>query len=426
MMDAVHDLAATQQEARVSRTMTALMFFALMGSVMYQAVLCLVSTKLHPVTPALFAATELVIFAACIPLAMRRIPPGVVLVVAVIAANQCVLALMRGQVDFKAVRDIAIPILFLWAGMNFSNVRSADRMIAMIVAVVIAVGLFELLFLDTFTEYFNIYAYYVNLGRLTESADFVNESRLQLNGVRPDEIGRTILPMVFGSHRVSSVFLEPVSLGNFAVIIAAWGLSKGRDEARTGTLFFIAACVLIAMADSRYGLVAVALLVVMRFMLAGVEHALAYTFPFIALAGNLAIGALMPEASGDNFMGRLAWSGKALLDFSAGLVAGWEQPMNTFGDMGYAYVISRFGLLACLFVWFCFCFLRMADERGVRYRAYLSLYLSLILCVSGQSLFALKTAGITWFLLGCCMAREGVGAFARQPRRPDGLAFGAH
>jgi putative polymerase len=342
------------------------------------------------------------------------------------AANMCLLALLRGGPDLKAVRDLAIPILFLWAGMNAGSMRYADRILGWMVAIVVAVGIFEWLFLDLYTEYFNVYSYYVSLGRLTESTEYVNESRLQLNGMRPDEIGRTILPMIFGSHRVSSVFLEPVSLGNFSVIVAAWGLSKGHDERRTGWLFFAAACLLIAMADSRYGLVTVGLLLALRFMVRGPEHAIAFAFPFLAIALNVCGALFLPDASGDNFLGRLVWAGKSLLEFSAGLTVGWEAPTNFYGDMGYAYVISRFGILLCLLLWFCFCFIKMADERGLRYRAYLSLYLSLILCVSGQSLFALKTAGLIWFLLGCCMARNEARPQPQPMPFPYGRAWQAH
>ena len=42
----------------------------------------------------------------------------------------------------------------------------------------------------------------------------------------------------------------------------------------------------------------------------------------------------------------------------------------------------------------------MQDSRGERFRVYIALYITLILCVSGTSFFALKTAGILWFLVG--------------------------
>jgi putative polymerase len=36
--------------------------------------------------------------------------------------------------------------------------------------------------------------------------------------------------------------------------------------------------------------------------------------------------------------------------------------------------------------------------------------MSMILCVSGTSLFALKTAGVLWFLVGCFAARPAAAA----------------
>lgn len=55
----------------------------------------------------------------------------------------------------------------------------------------------------------------------------------------------------------------------------------------------------------------------------------------------------------------------------------------------------------------------MKDVRGDRFRAFTTLYMSLILCVSGTSLFALKTAGILWFLVGCFAAS------AREKEMPN-------
>ncbi|WP_236905360.1 hypothetical protein [Collimonas arenae] len=72
------------------------------------------------------------------------------------------------------------------------------------------------------------------------------------------------MPSLIGNHRISSIFLEPVSLGNFAVIIAAWGLSKRRDEIKEMVFFLLAAAIMITLSDSRYGMITVAALVVMR------------------------------------------------------------------------------------------------------------------------------------------------------------------
>jgi putative polymerase len=70
--------------------------------------------------------------------------------------------------------------------------------------------------------------------------------------------------------------------------------------------------------------------------------------------------------------------------------------------MGYAYLLSRWGVLLCIALWVALWMVKMPDERGVRFRAYAALYISLILTVSGTSFFALKTAGLLWFLMGSC------------------------
>jgi putative polymerase len=63
--------------------------------------------------------------------------------------------------------------------------------------------------------------------------------------------------------------------------------------------------------------------------------------------------------------------------------------------------------------------LKMEDERGNRFRIYITLYISLILCVSGTSLFALKTAGILWFLVGCAAGKAADPAPAGAAARPS-------
>jgi putative polymerase len=80
-------------------------------------------------------------------------------------------------------------------------------------------------------------------------------------------------------------------------------------------------------------------------------------------------------------------------------VQGFNLP---YGDMGYAYLLSRWGVLLCIALWGALWMVKMPDERGVRFRAYAALYISLILTVSGTSFFALKTAGLLWFLVGSC------------------------
>ena len=371
----------------------------MIAAVTYQAVLCLLNTLGIRTSAALVGVSEALILMACVPFLIRRLSTGAIILGLLAGAYVCLASLVSGQLNVKALRDLIIPICFLWLGWNLGRPELVDHLLKCIIAIVLFMGFFELWFLDTYTRFFDIFGYYVSTGNLQPITEYERESRLQLNGIRPEGIGRTLLPGLLGSHRVSSVFLEPVSLGNFATMIAAWGLSRDNQEWRNSIFFVVSAIILMVLSDSRFALLLVPLMLAMRFLLHGKGYYLALLAPFAAILMLLVVGNFVTDKIGDTFLGRLAISGWALLDFDIYTLFGLAPPAN-FGDMGYAYALSRFGLPLCLLLWFCFWLLPMPDERGVRFRAFVAVYVALILSVSGTSLFAFKTAALLWFMAG--------------------------
>ena len=389
----------------------------LVATVTYQAILCMIDTQTHWVSRSLVGLAEVFILAACIPILTRRLLVGVLILAAFLGANLCLLSLFTDQVNVKAFRDLLIPLCYFWLGCNLGKPDLADRALTVAIAVVLGFGFLELLFLDAYTTVFDIFSYYVNIGNLQPITEYVRESRLQLNGIRPEGIGRTLLPSLLGSHRVSSVFLEPVSLGNFAAICAAWGLSRDKADTNKMAFFVAAAIVLMVLSDSRFALMSVSIMIGMRLLLVGKANNLAVFAPFAAVGLLLTLGYGTHERGDDNFHDRLALSGRSLLDFDLPMLLG-NAPGEHFADQGYAYVISTFGLPLCLALWFSFWLLKMPNESSQRFRAFASVYIALILCVSGYSLFALKSAGILWFLVGTSL---------KAPALPDdSLALPPH
>ncbi len=373
----------------------------LLAAAGYQALLCLMNTFGIRTSVAVVGLTEALILTACLPILMRRLLPGVLVIALLSGAYFCVSALISGQLNVKTFRDLAIPLCFFWLGCNLGRPELVDRALVYLIAMVISIGLFELLMLDTYTRFFDIFSYYVSTGNLAPITDYVRESRLQLNGTRPEGIGRTLLPGLLGNHRVSSVFLEPVSLGNFATIVAAWGFSRDKRGWQTGAFFVGAAIVMIILCDSRFALLLIPLMFATRLLLRGNALNLALLAPFVAIGLVLFMGATA-ETHGDNLVGRLAVSGSSLLDFDVGLLFALKVPPY-FGDMGYAYVLAGFGLPLTLLLWFSLWLLPLPDARAQRFRALISLYMALILGVSGTSLFAFKTSALLWCLLGCML-----------------------
>src|SRR5471032_2078848 len=340
-----------------------LLLAILIAATVYQAVLCFVHTHFFKASTALVAFSELCIYVAC-------------------------------------------GVLFYFLGRNFGHEKFADRLLKIIIYIVLAVGFFELLFVDVYSKLFNVYSYYLAQGNITTSTNWAEGSTLALNGIRPAGIGRTILPFLLGNHRVSSIFLEPVSFGNFAVIVAAWGLSKDREQWRDMVFFLAAAAIMITLADSRYGLVTVALMVLVRLLISGRGNRMVMVLPFICAVILILFGLYYDGRYSDNIPGRLYSSGITMVRFGTAEIFGLAGYNINFGDMGYSIVLTRFGLFGCAVLWIGLWMIKMRDERGERFRTYIVIYMSLILCISGTSLFALKSAGVLWFLLGCYAVRD--------------------
>jgi putative polymerase len=73
-------------------------------------------------------------------------------------------------------------------------------------------------------------------------------------------------------------------------------------------------------------------------------------------------------------------------------------------DAGYAYAITSLGLPFCIVLWSAFVMLPTPTAHAQRYKFLLGIYACALLCVSGTSLFALKTAALAWFAMGAMVA----------------------
>lgn len=194
-------------------------------------------------------------------------------------------------------------------------------------------------------------------------------------------------------------------MGNFATICAAWGLSKDKSEWRSMVFFLAAAFAMMVLSDSRFSLVTVNLIIAVRLFLHGRGLYLAFLGPFLIVASVLLLGYGLPATlTADNFHGRLALTGSTLLAMDFSQVMGMAYKSSVFyGDQGYAHIFFIFGLPLCLMLWVAFWLLPIPDESGLRFRAFIAIYMTLILSISGTSMLALKSAGILWFLVGCSM-----------------------
>ena len=148
-----------------------------------------------------------------------------------------------GNVDAKYFRDIFLIITFILLGMT-SNERRAIQMMVVLQAFVVAGILLEAVCLPCYNDLFAVKDFYINTRGLGEE-EFTNlSSDLYVSATRPEA---RFLPF-FDLHRMSSVFLEPVSLGNFmtatvAFTAAFWNRLGGKLK-----MFFFASMILMLLA----------------------------------------------------------------------------------------------------------------------------------------------------------------------------------
>lgn len=306
----------------------------------------------------------------------------------------------------KSIRDaIDIPI-FIALGIVYSR-GNIVRLFFCIQCVVLLGLLVELLFVDVYSSVFNVLSYYVNTRDFTLQ-DFWNEgSTLFISATRP---GDRFLLSFLGIHRASSVFLEPVSLGNYSILAAVFTLSFWRQMSRSMKIFFIATTLVILVgSDGRLAAITCAVLVLgsVIFQLLPRYSNVLY-LPGALLLSGVIVTWFELQNSGDDFAGRLAGSIDLLanLDITTLLGLDAEQSRRAF-DSGISYFLITQSVFGLVVVWLFVCLVpRYYNRASTVFVHSICIYISCNLLVS-YSLFSIKTAALMWFMYGYLLPEFG-------------------
>jgi putative polymerase len=375
----------------------------------FNMALCFVNTHLLAINETHVIAAEVIIIGLAAALSYRLVTLQASVFAAVLLAYFCTLWLVNGAVHPKVVRDFLIPLVFTLCGAAWANSRAADRLIYALILLVLSVALFEWFWLDQFLRVFDVIGYFLAKGG-ADASEVWSGTNLAVNGVRPDDQGRTLFP-VLGLHRVSSIFLKPTSIGTFSAIAFAWLLVRFRVAPLKNLIFLALVAVVIVMGDSRFAAAACLVLIIAR-LLPLLPRTLVWLLPFVFVAGLVGFAAMLSFQESDlGFQGRLVWSGRTIDGLDVGEWFGmghrWGESTLFNIDSGYAYAIYALGLPGLVLLWAAFSLVPDYTVDGARYRQLLALYLLLELCI-GEGVFSIKTAALAWFLLGAVRNRETV------------------
>jgi putative polymerase len=379
------------------------------GALIFNFVLCFVNRNIFGISQALVMGSEMGLLGAALLLVAKNNTPLYVILAGYLSFA-LFLSSLQGVVDMKAIRDILIPIIFVFLGRRFGSPKAGDRLVSLCLWTVLIFGACEFLFLPYYVKVFDIEAYYIARGTIEAAAADTTGTGLFASGIRPE--GRSLFPFL-GPHRASSIFLEPVSVGNFGAIVFSWTVLRNLDHFKTMAIKLLPAIAVFILADARFGLM-VSLTSFAIYPLAKHVGRLPLLFaPFCALFLLATIGFLNPDAPWDNGIGgRILVAGQMLstLDF-------WEVmafvPVTRFvSDSGYTYTLAKFGLLGCVGLWSLFVLRPVENEDAWRYRLFTGVYIIALLVIS-NSMYSIKTGALLWYLLG---SLESPAATARDYR----------
>ncbi|MCG6203123.1 surface polysaccharide polymerase [Rhodopseudomonas sp. HC1] len=362
----------------------------------FNLVLSFVNASISHVSSGAVIAVELLLIGAATLMILNRSESFLIVSIAV-SAWLIFEMLIRYQYDPKAFRDAFIPIIFFYLGRSYASPASADRLVTIAILIVVAGALFEWMFLDVFLKYVDVIGYYVARGSVDASAS-TGAPGLFISGLRFE--GRTLLPFL-GEHRVSSVFLEPVSLGNFGAIAFAWTLLRDRRNPVALIAKTIGIAVILILGDARFGFYLCGVVLLTYLIAPIVRPAMAFALPFLVVIGLLWYAGAMVGVAWDNTTtGRFLLSGQLLSTLDLGQALGLKITTIDFDDSGYSYMLSRFGVVGAASLWALYVFGSPAETmESWRFKLFVCVYLVLLLSISTSSV-TIKTGALLWFLAG--------------------------
>ena len=417
---AIGRLPATAGEADL---ISRLAPFIAAGALFFNALLAAVNANVMALGSSHVMLAEIALAGTALTLALRSWRPHMFPWFALIyflAVLFFVGIVINQDINLKYLRDaIIFPIYVLlgmvWAGQRFVPVLVGIQVVVFVVFVV------EALSPAAYAQIFNVTEYYINTrGFDPERFQYTTEGFF-ISAFRP---GERFIPGFDWLHRTSSVFLEPVSLGNYIVIVTILILAFWR-ELGTGVraLMVATTALLLIGSDSRLATVICLIIIAGSPVFVRLPKYLHVLYLPLAIAGAVfVIEAFQFRPGLDDFPGRIAGGIEALFNLDFAELMGHAQHADRYVDAGLAYLVVTQSVLGAVAIW-----LLMGlgfGETTPRERIFIhgvTMYFALSLTVS-YSVFSIKTAALMWFAYGYLIASRyrataGSGASVMSGRR---------
>ncbi|CAN7419310.1 hypothetical protein LJR219_002684 [Phenylobacterium sp. LjRoot219] len=377
----------------------------LAATVLFNPALAVVNANVAGLSGGIVAAIQagLVATAFAVGLAnAERAPVRWLILAAALVASNIALGLARDAFNPKYLGDVLTIPAFLCLGARLRR-QELVRLLVGLQVLIAVVGVWELLAPEAYAFVLDPRSYYINTRGFADE-NFWAGGSLFVSAVRGE--GRFLLPWT-GFHRGSSIFLEPVSLGNWTTMATVLLAAFWRDMRPVSRLVLIV-CNLISLCvcDGRLALVTNLILIAALPLLRLAPSRLAALAP---VAFGLSVLMLAQfgflDSGSDDFAGRLRYSLGVLQQTTLAGVLGLE-PVE-WVDAGYSYLIQTQSALVALGLWLVLMLSDFGEDAAGR-RLKFGAAIAITLCLSVSfSIFSVKVSGLLWAAFGCLWSRSG-------------------
>ncbi|MCX2724233.1 UDP-phosphate alpha N-acetylglucosaminyltransferase [Roseibium salinum] len=390
-------------------------YAVVLGTLTFNLALAFANTNAFRISESHVILGEMILLSTAMLLVLSR-NAVFYLIVAMYLSYMAFILALRPELDLKAIRDFLIPIVFYFIGRRFRRIEDADRLIWISTTLVLTIGFFEFFFLDIYAQLVNIFDYYVARGTLAADDNFVEGSNLFISSTR---IGGRNFFGFLGDLRASSVFLEPVTMGNFGAFLCLWALF--RSGMRHRALIFVAAFVAIVLPDARFGMFVCVALFAAAALGMIIPRIIWWSLPLLTAFALAIYGAWTAQLLWeDNLLGRILHASLLLQEITWEAFWGVRPDAPFLADNGFAYSIAQIGFIGLVGLWTLFVFAPYKNKRALQFKALAITYISLLMIVS-NSFYSIKLAALFWIAAGAADAmaanrRSAVNPAAGQSR----------
>ncbi|WP_268799389.1 hypothetical protein [Pseudomonas huanghezhanensis] len=379
------------------RRVVGLTFFA----VAYNAILSFVNAHAAGLNFGVVALTEIMVIGAGLFLILRgglsKGDKNVIYLVCLFVVLGLLVSMINQRVFVDALRNALIVSIFVCLGRRASRETIIAAFLCCSI-LVLAVLILEVSSVSKYAALLKPASYFINTRGMAEFK--YNDTGLFNNALGFK--GRFSYG-IFDGPRTSSIFLEQVSLANYAAVTGVFLVSLWKFIGQKARVIHVGVVLLIIVSNNtRMTSILTLLSLVGYFLYPRVpKYSNAFLAPII-MAIAVMIYLAFPLNHTDTFVGRTSKTGDFLFNMSLGEYFG-----NNIGgtsrllDSGYPYLISTATVIGFIAYWLFVCFIVPQNTLERRRCANaLSLYIFMNLLVSGTAIFSMKTGAPLWLLVG--------------------------